>query len=189
MHYGSLARVSRKEGPALWQFRWSEKGLHGTRIQRKRVIGTVERYQDETAARAAVTVLLGEINSDKLRMGSRSITVAQLCDHFEQRELAKDNTWLTIFRILCLRALGNLSIARWLPRRRFGDPPACAQSCVVDWGKKNGGDDETRTRDLCRDSGPLKGFTTTYKTAGTARGRLSCSKSHKTPHCVGWVVG
>jgi hypothetical protein len=67
--------------------------LHGTRIQRKRVIGAVERYQDETAARAAVTVLLGEINSDKLRMGSRSITVAQLCDHFEQRELAKDNTW------------------------------------------------------------------------------------------------
>jgi len=33
---------------------------------------------------------------------------------------------------------------------------------------------ETRTRDLCRDSGPLKGFTTTYKTAGTAKGRLSC---------------
>ena len=26
-------------------------------------------------------------------MGSRSITVAQLCDHFEQRELARDNTW------------------------------------------------------------------------------------------------
>jgi integrase len=93
MQHGSLARVSRKEGPAVWQFRWSEKGLHGTRIQRKRVIGTVERYQDETAARAAVSVLLGEINSDKLRMGSRSITVAQLCDHFEQRELAKDNTW------------------------------------------------------------------------------------------------
>ena len=26
-------------------------------------------------------------------MGSRSITVAQLCDHFEQRELTKDNAW------------------------------------------------------------------------------------------------
>ena len=38
---------------------------------------------------------------------------------------------------------------------------------------KNGGDDETRTRDLCRDSGALIGFTTTYKTAGTAKGRLS----------------
>jgi hypothetical protein len=38
---------------------------------------------------------------------------------------------------------------------------------------KNGGDDETRTRDFCRDSGALIGFTTTYKTAGTAKGRLS----------------
>ena len=55
--------------------------------------------------------------------------------------------------------------------------------------RKNGGDVETRTRDLCRDSGPLIGFTATYKTAGTAKGRLSLSKSHKTPHPVGWVVG
>jgi hypothetical protein len=50
--------------------------------------------------------------------------------------------------------------------------------------EKNGGDDETRTRDLCRDSGPLMGFTTTYKTAGTAKGRISRSKSSKAPHSV-----
>ena len=93
MQHGSLAMVSRKDGPAVWQFRWSEKDLHGSRVQRKRVIGTVERYRDEAAARAAVTVLLQELNSEKLRMGSRSITVAQLCDHFEQRELAKGNAW------------------------------------------------------------------------------------------------
>src|ERR1700722_20906386 len=55
--------------------------------------------------------------------------------------------------------------------------------------EKNGGDDETRTRDLCRDSGPLIGFTTTYKTAGTAKGRLSRSESYKTLRAVGWVVG
>ena len=58
MQRGSLAMVSRKEGPAVWQFRWSEKDLHGIRVQRKRVIGTIERYQDEGAARSAVTVLL-----------------------------------------------------------------------------------------------------------------------------------
>ena len=46
MQRGSLALVSRKEGPDVWQFRWSEKDLHGARIQRKRVIGTVERYPD-----------------------------------------------------------------------------------------------------------------------------------------------
>lgn len=93
MQRGSLAIVSRKDGPAVWQFRWSEKDLHGIRVQRKRVIGAVERDQDEGGARSAVTVLLQEINSHKLRMGSCSITIAQLCDHFEQRELAKENAW------------------------------------------------------------------------------------------------
>ena len=93
MQRGSLAMVIRKEGPAVWQFRWSEKGLCGARIQRKRVIGSIDRYPNETAARSAVTVLLAEINSEKARIHNRSITVAQLCDHFEQRELTKDNTW------------------------------------------------------------------------------------------------
>src|ERR1700693_1782347 len=70
MQHGSLALVSRKEGPAVWQFRWSEKDLHGARVQRKRVIGTVERYLDEAGARSAIAVQLAEINSDKVRMGA-----------------------------------------------------------------------------------------------------------------------
>jgi hypothetical protein len=90
MQRGCLAMVTRKEGPAVWQFRWSEKGLCG---QRKWVIGTIERCPNEIAARSAVTVLLAEINSEKARICPRSTTVAQLCDHFEQRELAKENTW------------------------------------------------------------------------------------------------
>jgi hypothetical protein len=32
MQGGSLAMVSRKEGPVVWQFRWSEKDLCGARI-------------------------------------------------------------------------------------------------------------------------------------------------------------
>jgi integrase len=93
MQRGSLALLSRKEGPDVWQFRWSEKDLHGARIQRKRVIGTVERYPDGAAARTAMTIVLAELNSGKARISCGSITVAQLCDHFEQRELTRDNTW------------------------------------------------------------------------------------------------
>ena len=51
---------------------------------------------------------------------------------------------------------------------------------------RNGGDDETRTRDLCRDRVAVLGLTTTYTYAGTAK--ITC-KSHKTPQPVGWVVG
>jgi len=110
MQRGSLAMVSRKEAPSVWQLRWSEKNLHGVRVQRKRVIGSVERYPDEAAARSAVTVLLAEINSDKVRMSSRSITVAQLCDHFEQRELARDNTW----RSYATKKTYHAYLTRWI---------------------------------------------------------------------------
>lgn len=110
MQRGSLAMVSRKEAPGVWQFRWSEKDLHGVRVQRKRVIGSVERYPDEAAARSAVTILLAEINSDKVRMGSRSITMAQLCDHFEQRELARDNTW----RSYATKKTYHAYLTRWI---------------------------------------------------------------------------
>jgi hypothetical protein len=84
MQRGSLAIVSRKEGPAVWQFRWSEKDLHGSRVQRKRVLGTVERYPHETAARSAIAVLLAEVNWD-VSMGSRSIAVAQRCTWRKKR--------------------------------------------------------------------------------------------------------
>jgi len=47
--------------------------------------------------------------------------------------------------------------------------------------EKNGGDDGTRTRGLCRDS-----FTTTYKTRGDFQTQR---KSYKTTRMVGWVVG
>ncbi len=48
--------------------------------------------------------------------------------------------------------------------------------------RKNGGDDETRTRDLCRDSIAWLVFTTTYNTAGTAKLRGS-----RTRHRILWV--
>lgn len=115
MQRGSLAIVSRKEGPAVWQFRWSEKDLYGLRVQRKRVIGTVVRYPDEAAARTAMAIFLADLNSEKVRMGSRSITVAQLCDHFEQRELAKDNAW----RSYSTKKTYKAYLTRWvLPRWR-----------------------------------------------------------------------
>ena len=112
MQRGSLAMVSRKKAPGVWQFRWSEKDLHGVRVQRKRVIGSVERYPEPSraAARSAVTILLAEINSDKARMGSRSITMAQLCDHFEQRELARDNTW----RSYATKKTYHAYLTRWI---------------------------------------------------------------------------
>jgi len=51
----------------------------------------------------------------------------------------------------------------------------------------NDGDDGTRTRGLRRESGPAIGLYN--KIAGSAKGRLSWQKSHKTQYSVSWVVG
>lgn len=93
MQRGSLVRSKRKHGPDVWQFRWSERGPNRKRVYRRRVIGTVEQYQDEGAARGAVAVLVSEINSHQPIAPVNPLTVAQLADHFEQRELGRDNTW------------------------------------------------------------------------------------------------
>ena len=92
MQRGCLERINHKRGPDVWQFRWSETSS-GTRLYRKKVIGTVEQYADEDAARRTVVGLISEINSRGGSEHERRMTVAQLCDHFEQRELAKENTW------------------------------------------------------------------------------------------------
>jgi hypothetical protein len=38
-----MQRNSRKEGPDVWQFRWSETRLDGKRFYHKKIVGTVEQ--------------------------------------------------------------------------------------------------------------------------------------------------
>lgn len=70
-----------------------ERDPDGKRVYRRRVIGTVEQYPDEDAARGAVAVLVSEIKSRQPLMAVNPLTVAQLADHFEHRELGSDNNW------------------------------------------------------------------------------------------------
>lgn len=110
MQRGSISRSSRKQAPDVWQFRWSERGVRGERIYRKRVIGTVAEYSDAAAARRAVAGLLREINSDDLRKDSCRMTVAEACDHFEQRELGKENNW----RSYSTKKAYRVYLKRWI---------------------------------------------------------------------------
>jgi integrase len=57
MQRGSMKQRSRKEGLDVWQFRWSETRLDGKRLYHKKIVGTVEQYPDENAARRAVVGL------------------------------------------------------------------------------------------------------------------------------------
>jgi integrase len=87
MQQGSVIQSSRKEGPDVWQFRWSERDLSGHRVYRKRVIGTVEQYADADAVRAATSALISEANLRSYKNCVGAITIDQLCEHFEQSEM------------------------------------------------------------------------------------------------------
>jgi integrase len=110
MQHGSLSTKPRLEGPDVWQFRWSEKGPNGKRIYRKGVIGTIEHYPNEDAARSAVASLITEVNWANLQSTSITMTVAQLCSHFEQRELVRSNTWRSYSTKMCYAAY----LRRWI---------------------------------------------------------------------------
>ena len=93
MQQGSLLRSSRKRGPDVWQFRWADRGPHGKRIYRKRVIGTACQYPDADSARKAVVGLLREVNANAFQRSYLPMTIAEVCDHFIQRELHQENSW------------------------------------------------------------------------------------------------
>src|SRR2546429_3850668 len=110
MKRGCMQRNSRKEGPDVWQFRWSETRLDGKRLYHKKIVGTVEQYLDEDAARRSVVGLLSELSTDGRPTNSGTMTVAQLCDHFEQRELPKENTW----RSHATKKIYKAYLTRWI---------------------------------------------------------------------------
>jgi integrase len=62
MQRGCMKRNSRKRGPEVWQFRWSENRLDGKRLHHKKIVGTFELYPDENAARRAVVSAAMEVD-------------------------------------------------------------------------------------------------------------------------------
>ena len=110
MQHGCMERLNRKRGPEVWQFRWSVTGADGKRLYHKKIVGTVERYPDENAARRSVVGLVLEINTDGGATNAGPMTVAQLCDHFEQHELARENTW----RSLATKKVYKAYLSRWI---------------------------------------------------------------------------
>jgi len=110
MQQGSVMLTSRKFGPDVWQFRWSEKDRNGRRIYRKRVIGTVQQYPDAQAVYEVTRALLKRINGN---MSACSMTINQICEHFEQRELRSGDTFRSFATIKTYRGY----IRKWIKPR------------------------------------------------------------------------
>ena len=81
---GSIARVRRAKGPDVWVYRWREV-VDGKRLQKKKVIGDVDRYPNKSAVKREVENLRSEINARAERVGR--LTVEELWGHFQANEL------------------------------------------------------------------------------------------------------
>lgn len=75
--YGNLTRRSRKKGPDVWQFRWTENGK-----PKSMLIGTVEKLPTQADAQRAVEYLRVRINSENAQQEFHSVTVGALIDRF-----------------------------------------------------------------------------------------------------------
>jgi integrase len=101
---------NRKRHSDIWQFRWWEKTSEGKRVYRGREIGTVDQIPDLEAARKAACLLVPELNARRVRSEPTSMTVAQLCSHFDQRELCSGNTW----RSYSTKQIYKVYLCRWI---------------------------------------------------------------------------
>ncbi len=109
---GCLTTEQRKNGPDVWIFYWREFDANGKRRQQKRVIGTVKKYRSESAAEKAVAALRAEINRDAENGYSRPLTVEQLTQHYEQKELVGERLAYST-RTMYKSYIKNWIVPRW----------------------------------------------------------------------------
>ncbi len=109
---GSLTREERKNGPAVWVFRWMDG-----RKRRKQILGTVKELNKTQAQKKAESYRqLG--NTPQYERGS-DLTVTELVDHYKERELGPESgkalkprkAYLYIFKNYVLPKWGNLPLA------------------------------------------------------------------------------
>lgn len=110
MQNGSIIRSHRKKHLDIWQFRWWEKRSDGRRIYRRREIGTVDQIPDLETARKVANLLVPDLNIPKPKPELVSMTITQLCGHFEQRELCAANTW----RSYSTKHVYKVYLRRWI---------------------------------------------------------------------------
>ena len=94
----------------IWQFRWREKTADGKKIYRRRQIGTIDQIPDIETARKAASLLVPDLNARMAKSKSVSMTIAQLCSHFEQCELSLANTW----RSYSTKTIYKVYLKRWI---------------------------------------------------------------------------
>ncbi len=84
---GGLTLIKRRAGPKVWEYRWRETQIDGTRKRRSMIVGSVEEYPTESEAQTAADHLRLNINDPTRRGPNKDITVETLVNHYREHEL------------------------------------------------------------------------------------------------------
>jgi integrase len=144
---GCLQKISRKDGVERWQFRWLKKGADGISRERKKTIGPVKDYPENS--KKLQDLLAGlrlNINTDG-PTNLTSITMAEAVEHYKLHELADSghegkaystrnrktrvlNRWiLPHWGKLDLKVVKTVAVEQWLKTlvtSKFGKPKRLA---------------------------------------------------------------
>jgi integrase len=86
---GTLRLEERSNGTRVWEYRWYETQIDGSRRRRSAMIGTVDEYPTESLAQKAVAALRANINTETPRGQLDAVSFGTLTQHYRERELSE----------------------------------------------------------------------------------------------------
>jgi integrase len=127
--HGSLTTEQRTKGPAVWIYRWRES-INGSTVKRKAILGTVKELSKAKAQKEAAEYRQ-RAETPKPTGQETSLTVAELVEHYKERELAENSGKAAKPRKAYLYLFTNYILPRW------GGLPITAVKAVAveDWLK------------------------------------------------------
>jgi integrase len=139
---GSLRKVKRKRGPAVWEFRYRDNSVQG-RPQRQITLSTVD-FPTEAAVWRHLEALVWKLNTDSPKNATKQPTFGALCDLFiadeQLEEIAnlKSGEANTIGELRVSTARGYLQIINGHIRPEWGGRTLdnVKPSAVADWLKR-----------------------------------------------------
>jgi len=127
--HGSLTTEERTNGPSVWVFRWRES-INGCTVKRKAILGNVKELSKAKAQKEA-DKYRQKANTPKPTGPDTSLTVAELVQHYEERELGEDSGKASKPRKAYLYIFANYILPKW------GTLPLTAVKAIAveDWLK------------------------------------------------------